>query len=204
MPSTTTPTQPFSFGAAVAQTNAPSSAPPQPLFSFSLAQKDGDTTSGKLSTSAANTTSLNPNADTTTNEETAAQDDEEDAPPPDPKLDKYEEPDYKYSTRCKLYEKVKTADSTADVSLNLVGVGKLYVKLMDAPNKLQVILRQEPDFMRVLLNEIVTEDIPVKILPKAVQMVFPSISGETRLVIVKVRDEKEAESLYQVLNSVKD
>lgn len=130
------------------------------------------------------------------------QEDTEDQPPPEPKIDRFEEQDVKHSARCKLYEKgVKTQDN--DLTINLLGVGYLYVKDMDQPNKFQVIFRQEPDLRRVLLNEIVTPIIPVKMLPKAVQIVFPGTeaNSKSRFYIAKLKDDNEAKALYDILNS---
>lgn len=130
------------------------------------------------------------------NNDTKLVNDEEDAPPPEPNVEKYEEPNAKYSIKSKLYEKCKSSDGK--INVNLLGIGMLYVKSLQ-DNKLQVIFRQEPDLRRVLLNDIVTTGVPVKLLPKAVQIVFPSVTGESKFYIAKVKDERDADCLFENL-----
>lgn len=152
---------------------------------------------------APNTTSAQPETTTTIGGGGGEEEDaEDDAPPPEPKVDKYEEPDSKYSIKCKLYEKGKSA-TQGEVAVNLLGIGMLYVKALDTSNKLQVIVRQDPDLRRVLLNEVVTPSIPVKLLPKAVQMLFPGPTGETKFYIAKLKDETDAQTLHDLLNFTK-
>lgn len=129
--------------------------------------------------------------------------DDDDAPPevPEPNVDKYEEPNAKYSVRCKLYSRGNVVDGTSSISLE--GFGILYVKDLETPNKLQVIFRQDPDLRKVLLNQVITQNIPIKQLPKAVQMILPGQAGDTKLYIAKVKEEKDAMALYQVLTSIK-
>lgn len=190
---TTAPTtKPFTFGspAALFQTPATSATTNSPLFTFSLPKKDETQT---------NNNSIISGVNDDTNKTVG--DEQDDAPPPEPNVDKYEEKDAKYSVKIKLYGKDGPAGSEA--GLNVLGVGYLYVKSYDSPNKLQVIFRQEPDLRRVLLNEIVTPSIPIKRLPqKAIQIVFPSTEG-SKIYLFKAKDEKDADDLFNTLNSLK-
>lgn len=176
-----TTTQPFLFGAPPApfsSTTGSSATGPSPFFSF-VASAGLDKA----------------NKDDAPDDATGA-DDEEAHQPPEPVIDKYEEPNAKHSVKCKLYERVKGGD------LNLLGIGTLYVKTMEASSGLQVIVRQDPDLRRVLLNEVVIPTIPVKLLPKAVQMVFPNAAGDSKFYIAKLKDEAEAQVLFETLKQV--
>jgi len=183
--------QPFLFGAssnlAAPPTTTTSSTS---FFSFSLPKKEDDINKSNNNVSQDTTTTVNNN-----NTET-----DDDAPPPEPNVDKYEEPDAKHSVKCKLYEKGKMVNS--EVSVNLLGVGMLYVKTLDSPSKLQIIFRQEPELKRVLLNEVVTPNIPVKMLPKAVQVMFPDQERGSKFYIFKLKDESDAKTLHNMLNFV--
>lgn len=192
---TTAPTTtPFLFGSLSTpfQTSTASPAAATP-FSFSLPKKDETLTNNNSTIGS-----------TTDDNNKTVGDEQDDAPPPAPNVDKYEEKDAKYSVKAKLYEKDKSVGG--EVSLNLLGLGYLYVKNYDSPNKLQVIFRQEPDLRRVLLNEVVTPSIPIGRLPqKAVHIVFPStnVEGSSRSYVLKAKDEKDADALYNTLNSLK-
>lgn len=195
------PMQPFLFG-------SPLNPNPTSFFSFTLPPKKDEentannsiinntttTTTTNNSTFSSNNNNNNLNKDTDTNKDN----DEDDDVPPEPKIDKYEEPNAKHSAKCKLYEKGKGVGS--EVNVNLLGIGMLYVKGLDTPNKLQVIVRQEPDLRRVLLNDVISSNIPVKLLPKAVQITVPGQGGEIKYYIIKVKDESEASVLYEMLN----
>lgn len=122
--------------------------------------------------------------------------DSEDAPPPEPKIDKYEETNVKYSTRCKLYSKTKSETGT---SASLIGLGMLYIKPLESANSVQIVVRQEPDLRRVLLNEVFTSSMPARNLTKAVQFVLPGSDGAGKIYIAKVRDEEEAKALHSQL-----
>lgn len=177
-----TNTQPtFIFGATSNQTTTATSPS---LFNFTLPKKPEEN----------NTNNIQNNA-TEANEA-----DDDDAPPPDPKIDRYEEPNAKHSVKCKLYEKV-----TEGSSATLLGIGFLYLKALDTPDKLQVIFRQEPDLRRVLLNEAISAKIPgqVKLLPKAVQLLFPNQRGEIKTYITKVKDDNDRNALFDQLNMTK-
>lgn len=185
--------QPFLFGsqslatsaapASLASTNTTTSTS---FFSFTLPKKDEP---AKVE---------NSNNDDKGESGTDADDDA----PPEPKIDKFEEQGAKYSVKCKLYEKGKTVHG--EVNVDMLGIGTLYVKAMDAPKKLQVIIRQDPDLRRVLLNEVITPNLPVKLLPKAVQLVFPRPGEENKFYIVKTRDEQEARALHDILDMTKN
>lgn len=120
----------------------------------------------------------------------------EDAPPPEPKIDKYEETNVKYSTRCKLYTKTR---NEAGTSALMVGLGMLYIKPLESANSIQIVVRQEPDLRRVLLNEVFTSSMPARILTKAVQFILPGSDGAGKIYIAKVRDEEEARALHSHL-----
>lgn len=120
--------------------------------------------------------------------------DEENDVPPEPNVEKYEEPDAKYSFRAKVYEKFKGDDG---VNVKLLGVGHLYVKCLET-KKLQIICRQEPDFRKVFMNEVITPSVPVKMLPKAVQFALSTLSGESRICIAKLATEKDSSMLYDL------
>lgn len=128
--------------------------------------------------------------------------DDEDAPPPEPNVDKYEETNAKYQCRCKLYERIMSKDG-GPAPTNYQGCGELFVKAMDDPNKLHVIIRQDPDLRRVLLNQVITQNIPVKLFPKTLRILAPSSDGTTRFYVVKVKDDKIAGELFTILNSAK-
>lgn len=138
-----------------------------------------------------------------TNTQTATGDDaDEDLPPPEPNLAKYEESGAKFQCRCKLYERVVTKGAGATAPA-YKGCGVLFVKDMDTPHKLHLIMRQDPDLMRVLLNQVITENIPIKLFPKAVQFLAPSSDGVTRFYVAKVKEDKIGAELFAMLNSVK-
>lgn len=193
-------TQPFVFGVPASTTSSTSTGQPasasnaSSFFSFNLAKKEEP-----------KTTAINTNTTFSAlqaNETAATGDDaDDDAPPPEPNVDKYEEPNAKYQIRCKLYERGNVAGGAAQISL--LGFGVLFVKQLDSPNKLQVIVRQDPDLRRVLLNEAVTQNIPLKLLPKAVQLIVPGPNGESKFYIAKVKEEKDANQLYELLNSTR-
>lgn len=179
---TTTSSQPFLFGNPnVSLTTTTTSATTFPFFSFTAPLKKDEAPRDE------------------TQKADGQADDDEEHQPPEPKVDKYEEPDSSYSVKCKLYEKGNKT-SGGEIPVNLLGIGTLYVKSLDNPAKLQVIVRQEPDLRRVLLNEVITPSIPVKLLPKAVQMIFPGSAGENKFYIAKVKDESDANTLHGFLN----
>lgn len=120
--------------------------------------------------------------------------------PPEPKIDKYEEPDVVHSVRCKLYIKTEI-----DSRVRLLGIGNFYVKDLGS-DKQQVVMRQEPDLRKVLLNEFINENIPIKKRPKAVQLVFlQNVNGikSSSVYVVKLKEDKDADALYDVLNGSK-
>lgn len=170
-----------------------------------MATKQATNNTGSFSFGNTTNTAFNNSKSTDANETAATLDGdagvEEETVPPESNVDKYEEPDAKFQVRCKLYERGKVADGTA--SINLIGFGVLFVKSMDAANKLQVIFRQDPDLRKVLLNEVITPQIPVKQISKTVQMLIPGPSGETKFYFAKVREEKDATELYELLKSIK-
>lgn len=176
---TTQPT--FIFGAP--QNQAPAATSPSPFFSFTLPKKTEEETA---SNNQGNADEANEAAD-------------DDAPPPDSTIDRYQEPNAKHSVKCKLYEK------GSDGPVNLLGIGYVYLKTLDNPHKLQVIFRQEPDLRRVLLNEVISANIPgqVKLLPKAVQLMFPNQKGDIKCYITKVKDDNDANTLFDHLNMTK-
>lgn len=126
--------------------------------------------------------------------------DEENEVPPEPNVDKYEEPDAKFTVKVKLYERAR--NSAGEFPVSLIGIGLLYVKNIE-PQKVQLVVRQEPDMRKVLLNEVVTPNIPVKLLNKAVQIAFASPSGESKLNIIKLGTENDTSSLYDILTFAK-
>lgn len=204
--------QPFVFGTppTVSATTAANSitAPTNTssFFSFNLAKKDDNNTASNavspFLTSVNNTATAGIGAAANANANAGGADEaDEDAPPPEPNVEKYEEPNAKYRVRCKLYERGSVVGGSA--SMSLLGHGELFVKQMDAPNKLQIIVRQDPDLRRVMLNELVTANIPLKLLPKAVQMILPGAAGNSRFYIAKVKDENDAKQLYELLQTVK-
>lgn len=185
----------FTFGSINTNNSAP-------LFSFGGTNNIFSTPANNALVPNNNTnTSANNNTDaTTTNDNKDEGDnnaDEEDAPPPEPNVEKYEETGAIFSVKCKLYEKGKGPDG--EITINLLGLGQMFVKAMEDQNKRQVIFRQDPDLRRVLLNEVITPNQPVKQLPKAVQMVFPLADGEIKSYIVKVKDDLAVHRLTEHL-----
>lgn len=162
---------PFQFGSS-----SIFSPPSAPTFSFAAA--------------------VAPRKEETVQNEDPDDKEDKDALPPVPVIDKYEEQGAKYSVKCKIYDK-SSKTSSGDISTILLGIGNCYIKSLEA-NKLQVIVRQDPDLRRVLLNQTITEKIPIKLLPKAVQIALP-VQGETKVYILKVKDERDADALYQHL-----
>jgi hypothetical protein len=128
---------------------------------------------------------------------------EEDSAPPQPNVEKFEEPDAKYTARCKLYERLLGAPNVSS-SHSLLGCGSLFVKQLDAPNKLHLIIRQDPDLRKVLLNHVITAATPLRQLVKAIQLMVPGEDGKTTCYVIKVKDDKIASELYQLLHSVKE
>lgn len=128
----------------------------------------------------------------------------EDVPPPEPKIEKYEEPNAKHSIRCKLYERIKGSGSNQadDNKLNLTGIGTLFVKSADTPDKLHLVLRQDPDMLKVIFNEYITSSIPIKLLGKAIQMIMPIPSGGSKLTIFKFKDDSDASTVFDILKSL--
>lgn len=131
-------------------------------------------------------------------DEEGAGEDDADEPPPQPKIEKFDEPDSKLTYRAKLYEKTKSKDENK-FDIKPIGIGQVYVKEIVGENKHQMIFRQEPDYKRVLLNEIVTPNLPTSLLPKAISFVFPSPEGTGKFYIIKVRDDKERDELHSTL-----
>lgn len=120
----------------------------------------------------------------------------------EPKLIRVELHDIRHTARCKLYEKAsKTGDK--EIVVRLLGNGNLYVQDMDQSNKFHLVFIEDANLRRVLLNEIVASTIPIKLLTKSVEMEFRKSeeNGDSRLIIVKLMNNKEAKSLYDVLNS---
>lgn len=103
-----------------------------------------------------------------------------------------------FSVRCKLYEKAKSPEG--EMTLNLLGVGQLFIKSMEDPNKRQVIFRQDPDLRRILLNEVMTPNFPVRSLPKAVQLAFPTSAGGSKFYILKLKEDTDASNLVEHLS----
>lgn len=118
--------------------------------------------------------------------------------PPEPNLDKFEETGYKVAIRCKLYQRVNKKTGS-EPTVEVLGIGTFYVKPTESESKLQVIFRQDPDLRKVLLNEIVTPKIPIRALPKAVQLAFWNESGQTRIYIAKAGSEQDANQLRDCL-----
>lgn len=209
---TTTTTAPlFQFGKPADTSTSTTNAGNTSFFSFSLAKKDVENKTSTQSApptifSAFGTGSLIPPVpsipvpgtsknQTETDEDDNNGDEADDPPPPEPKVDKYEEVGAKHSVRCKLYLKNNKGESGPAISL--LGLGMLYIKSLEAPGSVQVIVRQEPDLRRVLLNEVVTSDIPVKILTKAVQFALPGSDGAgTKIYVAKVKDDADAKALH--------
>jgi len=191
------------FGSSLPQSTNPAS-----FFSFSLANSQTTNNTSTFSFGASSTLPFQSKplgeqtaplpADTTA--AAAEGDDGEESTPPQPNVEKYEEPDAKFQVRCKLYERGKMADGTA--SINLLGFGVLFVKSMDANDKLQVVFRQDPDLRKVSMNEVITPQIPVKHISKTVQMLIPGTNGETKFYFVKVKEESDAKKLFDLLKFV--
>jgi hypothetical protein len=128
---------------------------------------------------------------------------EEDSAPPQPNVDKFEEPDSRYQARCKLYERL-IGNPNVSSSHAMLGCGSLFVKQLETPTKLHLIVRQDPDLRKVLLNQVITASTPLRLLAKAIQLIVPGEDGKTSCYIVKVKDDKVASELHQMLTSVRD
>jgi hypothetical protein len=128
--------------------------------------------------------------------------DEADVVHDEPNIDKFEEPDSTYQARCKLYERL-LGNPNVSSSHALLGCGTLFVKQLDTPTKLHLIVRQDPDLRKVLLNLVINPSTPMKLLTKAIQLIVPGDDGKTSCYIAKVKDDKVATELHQLLNSVK-
>lgn len=146
-----------------------------------------------------------PPTDSTKHEpDTTGRDDaEEDSAPPKPNIDKFEEPDAKYQARCKLYERL-IGNPNVSSSHALLGCGSLFIKQLDTPAKLHLIIRQDPDLRKVLLNQVITASTPLKQLMKSIQLIVPGEGGKTNCYIAKVKDDKVASEVYQLLSSVRE
>lgn len=111
-------------------------------------------------------------------------------------IERFHEEGAYFKVKCKLYIK-----SELDTKLNLLGLGTLFLKKTDDGKK-QVIIRQEPDLRRVLMNEYITSSTPIKKKPKFIQLAFLStIDGKKRNVLytIKLRDDNEANDLYNLI-----
>lgn len=116
-------------------------------------------------------------------------------------MDKFEETNVKFEARTKLYERaVKTGEAS---ETKLIGCGMLFVKELDTPKKLHLIVRQDPDLRRVLLNQIITEQVPISLRSKSLQILVPNSEGLTTVYFAKVKDDNLAKQLYEILGSVK-
>lgn len=133
--------------------------------------------------------------------------DQDDEPQPVPSFEEVREENTIYSVKAKLYERGRGTGS--ELKFDLLGVGRVYVKSLSAKNKLQLVFRQEPDLRRVLFNETINPDIPIKLLPKAVSMVHtnqtlnPSPTNEPKNYILKTKDDGDAKNLYDTLAKIK-
>lgn len=194
--SISTNSTPFSFGASLGTggggvANSGATTNNAPLSFFGAAVSANNSVLSNQGTVTASDSAENDA------EGDAANADDDDAQPPEPNVEKYDEPDSRYSVKCKLYERGRTTNN--EVSMNLLGIGQLFIKPMEDQNKRQIVFRQDPDLRRVLVNEVLTPNNPVKSLPKAVQMMFPTADGGTKFYIAKVKDEALARTLEEHL-----
>lgn len=137
-------------------------------------------------------------------EQQGGEDADDDTQPPQPNVDKFEEPDALYQARCKLYERALGNPNVSSASHTLLGCGSLFIKPLDSPSKLHLVVRQDPDLRKILLNLVITKSTILRLMSKAIQLVVPEENGKTSCYVAKVKDDKISSEIYQKLRSVKD
>ncbi|XP_012528052.2 nuclear pore complex protein Nup50 isoform X2 [Monomorium pharaonis] len=175
-------------------------APTFPTFSFGQSSTTSNVTAG-FSFGSAKPFSFAPQAvkpqdveDKTDNEK-----DEEDEEPPKPDFKPVAEEGATYEQRCKVF--VKKDNNYSDR-----GVGMLYLK--PTPNgKTQLIVRADTALGNLLLNTLLTQNIPTKRMNKNTIMLLclpmPDSSPPPVSVLLRVKTSEAADELLEALNKHK-
>ncbi|KMQ95544.1 nucleoporin 50 kda [Lasius niger] len=186
-----------------AKSDTKSIAPTFPVSTFSFGQSSttNNVTAG-FSFGSAKPFSFAPQAvkpqdseDKTDNENK----DEEDEEPPKPDFKPVTEEGAVYEQRCKVY--IKKNDTFSDR-----GVGMLYLK--PTPNgKTQLIVRADTALGNLLLNTLLTQNIPIKRMNKNTIMLvclpMPDSSPPPVPMLLRVKTSEVADELFETLNKHK-
>ncbi|XP_057669198.1 nuclear pore complex protein Nup50 isoform X2 [Diorhabda carinulata] len=133
-------------------------------------------------------------------EEVGGGEEEESETPPSNEFTPVVEKDHVYTVRCKVF--VKKDDKFGDR-----GVGSLYLKPIADTEKIQLVVRADTNLGNVLLNFILSENIPMKRLGKKDVMLVcvptPEVKPPPVPVLIRVKSSEEADKLLETLEKYK-
>ncbi|XP_018331221.1 nuclear pore complex protein Nup50 [Agrilus planipennis] len=194
-PTTATASQAFSFGINNTQST--------PSVSFGIPKSSSS--SGFSFTNSTPFTFANVQSTETTNssnskEVKVAEEETETDQPPKNDFKPVIEEGHVYTIRCKVF--VKKGDSFADR-----GVGNLFLKPISESNKTQLVVRADTNLGNVLLNFILSENIPFQRMGKkdvmGVALPTPDSKPPPIPILLRVKSPEEADNLLQQLEKYK-
>ncbi|CAL8085857.1 unnamed protein product [Calicophoron daubneyi] len=156
--STTKPGTSTTFSFTAPNSSADSSAPKPPGFHFGLPPIPSSKSAPllfKFNTTLPSTSPFAPSVKTAVSESNpAVEEDSENYVPPKPVVKEIHEEGSVYSVRCKLFYKLET-------EWHERGVGNLFIK-PTTDDKFQLLIRADTNLGNILLNVLITRDIPFK------------------------------------------
>lgn len=173
---------------------------------FSFGSSNSTSSSGSFSNLNSITTAAQPFSFTniskppqSTEVSTEQNEDDEDTPPK-VEFTPVVEKDHIYSIRCKVF--VKKEDNFADK-----GVGNLYLKSIPDNEKVQLIVRADTNLGNLLLNFILSKNVPLKRMGKKDVMLVCLPTPETKPppvpILLRVKTSEDADNLLEVLEKHK-